>query len=255
MKDRPLQTRIIYGPIDSRRLGKSLGVNILPTAEKICSFDCLYCQYGFTAEKQDRAGARRVELPFPAEVAEELAAALALSGPLDAITLAGNGEPTLHPAFRQIAEAVAHQRDLHRPGVPVCILSNSSTLHDPNVQAAFQSIDRRVMKLDAGTEETFQKLNRPGPGLTLEKIAGGLAQLKPVEIQALFLDGPVSNTASKEIEAWLGHLEKIRPVAVQVYTFDRQPADQRLVQVSGERLEQIAAAVRSRLPKAKVTVY
>jgi len=255
MKERPLQSRIIYGPIDSRRLGKSLGVNILPTIEKTCSFDCLYCQYGFTAEKQDRAGARRVDLPYPAEVAEELSAALAISGPLDAITLAGNGEPTLHPSFRQIAEVVARQRNMHKPGVPVCILSNSSTLDDLNVRIAFQSIDRRIMKLDAGTEETFQKINRPGPGLTLNKIVEGLAKLGPIEIQALFLDGPASNTAAAEVEAWLGHLERIRPAAVQIYTFDRQPADPGLVQVSRERLEQIAAAARTRLPAAKVNVY
>ena len=255
MQDRPLQTKIIYGPVTSRRLGRSLGVNLLPTEQKVCSFDCLYCQYGFTEVYKVRRDAEGLRLPIPMEVAEALMDALPAAGPLDSITLAGNGEPTLHPHFRQIAEVVVRQRDMHKKGVPVSILSNSSTAEQMDVRLALARIDRRIMKLDSGTQATFEKINRPPPGTLLKRIVEALVQLKAVEIQALFIEGALSNSTPAEIEAWCGHLAQIKPVAVQVYTFDRQPADNTIRQVGRERLEQIAASARQAAPGADVKVY
>ncbi|HUU26770.1 MAG TPA: radical SAM protein [archaeon] len=255
MRARPLQTGIIYGPVNSRRLGRSLGVNILPTRHKVCSFDCLYCQYGWTASQSSRTALEKLKLPGVREVEKALTDALPSISNLDAITLAGNGEPSLHPSFTEIAQTAARLRDRYQPKVPVCILSNSSTIDDPRVQAAFEYIDRKIMKLDVGTQATFQKVNRPGKEITLEKIVQGLARIKPVEIQTLFFEGPVSNALPEEVEAWIGQLARINPAAVQVYTLDRIPADKALRPLSAGKLEKIAGEVRTRLPGVKVQVY
>jgi len=255
MKKRPLQTRIIYGPIRSRRLGRSLGVNILPTVRKVCSFDCVYCQYGLTPYKYNLAEARKLDLPSPGEVAESLQEALPQMGELDAITLAGNGEPTLHPSFAEIVEVVATLRDRYRPGVPLCVLSNSSTVEDPTVRSALDRIDRKIMKLDAGTQATFQLVNRPRPEVTLEKTVEGLVKIKPVEIQSLFFEGSLTNTTGREIEAWIEQLVRIDPLAVQIYTFDRIPADRSLQPLSRQALSEIARALGSHLPAAQVEVF
>jgi wyosine [tRNA(Phe)-imidazoG37] synthetase (radical SAM superfamily) len=255
MKERILQTQIIYGPVNSRRLGRSLGVNILPTERKVCSFDCIYCQYGFADQQYTSSGLEGLKLPGAEQVAEALKDALPTVGDLEAITLAGNGEPTLHPSFRQIAEAVSQVSKKNKPGVPVCILSNSSTVSQDSVQAGLSFIDRKIMKLDAGRENTFQKINMPRAGITLKKIVDGLARLEKVEIQSLFFSGPVTNASPEEVTAWLEQLALIKPVALQVYTMDRVPADRRVEPVDTEELERIAAQARARLPEADVIVY
>ena len=255
MKERILQTQIIYGPVNSRRLGRSLGVNILPTERKVCSFDCIYCQYGFAHHQYTLNGLERMNLPGAEEVAGALKDALAAAGDLDAITLAGNGEPTLHPSFSRIAETVSQISKKNKPGVPVCILSNSSTVSEDSVQAGLSFVDRKIMKLDAGTEDTFQKINMPRAGITLKQIVDGLARLQEVEIQSLFFSGPVTNASHEEVAAWLEQLALIKPVAVQIYTMDRVPADRRAVPVDTEKLERIAAGARARLPQADVIVY
>ncbi len=255
MEKRRLQRKIIYGPIESRRLGMSLGVNILPTEHKVCSFDCLYCQYGFTPTQKERWHVGGEALPSPGEVAMALMDALPSTGNFDVLTLAGNGEPTLHPEFFKICEVVVRQRNMYRPGLPVCILSNSSTVGSADVRAGLNMLERPIMKLDAGTQETFELLNRPRPGIHLDKIIDSLVKLSRLEIQTLFVTGPVDNSSEKEVAAWLGHLAVIKPQAVQLYTFDRIPADSALAAVGAERLEQIASMVRGQLPEAEVKVY
>ena len=255
MENRILQQDIIYGPINSRRLGKSLGVNILPTKNKVCSFDCLYCQYGFTSAQRERWHVGNQGLPTPGQVSEVLLGALSSHDDLDVITLAGNGEPTLHPQFRKICEVVVRLRNIHRKSLPVCILSNSSTVGSPDVRAGLKLLDRPMMKLDVGSQEVFEKLNRPRPGQRLEKILHGLVSLKKLEIQSLFVSGPVDNTTDEEVGLWLGHLARIGPSAVQIYTFERVPAESKLVPVSGDKLEEIAARVREGLPAADVQVF
>lgn len=255
MKERPLQTKIIYGPVQSRRLGRSLGVNILPTQWKVCTFDCLYCQYGWTCCQWEDQAADQLGLPAPDEVAEALETALLQQGQVDAITLAGNGEPTLHPRFGDIARLAAGVRDCRAPGVPLVILSNSSTLTMPEVREAFRLIDRPVMKLDAGSAGLFAAVNRPRSGIEFGSVIESLAALERVEIQSLFFDGPVNNTGPEDIDLWLDALVRVHPVALQVYSLDRTPAESRLLQVNRERLEEIAAAARSRLPGLRVDVF
>jgi len=255
MKARPLQTGIIYGPVSSRRLGRSLGVNLLPTERKVCTFDCLYCQYGWTSRHSDREALEKLDLPSVEQVAAELEPALAAAGNLEAITLAGNGEPTLHPQFEKIARTAAGLRDRLRPGVPVCILSNSSTLGTASVREGLKFVDRKVMKLDAGSQEIFTMVNRPAAGLQLKTVAGHLAAMAGVEIQSLFFDGSPTNADEASLACWLKLLEKIEPSAVQIYSLDRIPAEPALRTVERLRLEQIAGAVRERLPEADVQVF
>ncbi|MBN2288383.1 MAG: radical SAM protein [Candidatus Glassbacteria bacterium] len=255
MKARPLQAGIIYGPIDSRRLGRSLGINILPTSKKVCTFDCLYCQYGFTTCRYESETLKQFELPGTEQVTTELGQALALAGELDAITLAGNGEPTLNPQFAGIARAVAGLRDRLKPGVPVCILSNASTLDRADVREGLKYVDRKVMKLDAGTQKLYSAINRPSAGLKIDAVAGHLAGMEGVEIQSLFFEGPLSNADEVSVASWLDLLGRIGPAAVQVYTLDRTPADNSLRPVGRSRLEEIAAAARKRLPQAEVRAY
>ncbi len=256
MEERLLQRKIIYGPIDSRRLGKSLGVNILPTREKVCSFDCLYCQYGFTPAPQEHRPEGDETLPTPGQVAAALSEALPGHGDLDVLTLAGNGEPTLHPRFREICEVVVRRRNAYRPGLPVCILSNSSTVGSPDVRAGLKLLERPIMKLDAGTPETFEKLNRRSrPGVSLDRIIEGLGELENLEIQTLFVSGPVDNSSQREVRAWLGHLRALGPRAVQLYTFERVPAESTLVALGAGRLEEIASLVRGELPETDVRVF
>ncbi len=223
--------------------------------KKVCTFDCLYCQYGFTTCRYDRESLDRFELPTVEQVRSALEPALARAGELEAITLAGNGEPTLHPEFKEIAGATAELRDRLRPGVPVCILSNSSTLGTASVREGLDFIDRKVMKLDVGTQQVFSAINRPFDALQLETVVEHLAGMRGVEIQSLFLDGPLTNADDKSLESWLKLLERIAPAAVQVYTLDRIPAEHGLRPVGRERLEEIAGAARLWLPQTEVGVF
>ena len=255
MKNRPLQTGIIYGPVNSRRLGRSLGINILPTEKKVCTFDCLYCQYGWTSCRCDRETLEKLELPTVEQVQAELEPALAGIDDLDAITLAGNGEPTLHPAFKEIARTTAELKDRIKPEVPVCILSNSSTLGMASVREGLRFVDRKVMKLDAGTQSAFSAINRPSAPLQIETVVNHLSAMPGVEIQSLFFNGPLTNADEVSLASWLNLLERIVPAAVQVYSLDRTPADSALCTIGHRRLEQIAEAVRKRLPQARVQVF
>ena len=255
MKDRPLQTQIVYGPVDSRRLGRSLGVNVLPTQWKVCTFDCVYCQYGWTCCQYDREASSTLGLPTSEDVEEALEKALPLAGHIDALTLAGNGEPTLHPRFEDIARVTARARDRYAPGVPVVILSNSSTINDPKVRQAFRWIDRPVMKLDAGSLALFQAVNRPRPEIEYRVLVRSLAELERVEIQSIFFTGKVGNASEEAVASWLENLVLIAPAAVQVYSLDRTTAESGLIPVPRARLEQIAAAVRKRLPGSRVEIY
>lgn len=254
-KERKLQTQIIYGPVESRRLGRSLGVNVLPTQWKVCTFDCVYCQYGWTCCQYDRAESHVLGLPSAVDVEEELEMALPAAGRIDALTLAGNGEPTLHPRFEDIARVTAAARDRHSPGTPVVILSNSSTIADPSVRQAFRWIDRPVMKLDAGSEELFRAVNRPRPEIGFDSMIEALASLGNIEIQSMFFEGAMGNAGDEAVDRWLDILERIAPAAVQVYSLDRTTAESNLAPLTRESLERIAAAARQRLPGARVEVY
>jgi wyosine [tRNA(Phe)-imidazoG37] synthetase (radical SAM superfamily) len=231
-----LQSSIIYGPVKSRRLGRSLGVNVLPHSRKVCSFDCLYCQYGRTRPvTSDEAGGGG--FPGVNEILEAVEQALRnLPEPPDYITFSGNGEATLHPRFKELVTGLRRVRDAFSPRSKTAILSNSTTVSDPRIREALALLDVRIMKLDAGTEEMFAFYNRPPASITLKDTAAGLAALEDVTIQSLFTKGPDGNSAPGHISAWVEQVKTIDPVFVQVYTLDRSSPTKTLIPLNKNEL-------------------
>lgn len=239
-----LQRGIIYGPINSRRLGSSLGLNIMPTQYKLCPFNCVYCHYGWTDKQSLDVIDRLKDLPTPKQVSDALRASLEEMHRRDAkphyITFSGNGEPTVHPQFGEVVEAVRTVRDQLVPGVEVALLSNSTALQNQAIRAAIKRIDLPIMKLDAGTEDLFQKVNRPVSSITLEQIVSGLRQLDDFVTQTVLMRGTVDNATDQAVESWIKTIAEVRPREAQIYTVDRWPADPGLEKVHKERLHEIA---------------
>jgi wyosine [tRNA(Phe)-imidazoG37] synthetase (radical SAM superfamily) len=250
LKTISLQHGIIYGPVQSRRLGRSLGINLLPAEYKLCSFNCLYCQYGWTKNVTFTPGERLKDLPSVDAVAVALETALAElsrdNRTIDAISICGNGEPTLYPALAEVIVNVKKIRDRYRPHARVAILSNSSTVGDPAVRAALELLDLKIMKFDAGSEEMFRQLNHPAAPVYMGEIVAGLKQLKNTFLQSCFVQGRVTNADPDSVAMWIDKVREIHPLGVQLYTLDREPADKRIEKVSLTTLRWIAYAVRWR---------
>ena len=243
-----LQKGVIYGPVDSRRLGRSLGINLSPVSYKICSFNCVYCHYGWTKYLKPDLSGYTDDLPSVQEVEQELEKTLrSLSTSPEYITFSGNGEPTLHPDFGQVVDAVLEVKKRTGSGARVAILSNSTALADEAVLRALGKLDVRIMKLDAGTDEVLKRINRPARGITVDKIVGGLKRLGDVTLQSVFVDGEVCNTSDEDVKAWLDGVEEVRPISMQIYSLENAPAMSTLVGVPIERLNQIARRVNERI--------
>ncbi len=242
----PLQSGIIYGPVRSRRLGASLGVNILPDARKVCNFNCPYCQYGWTPAGRNGQPAAGDAWPPPGEVAAALDAALDRSGAIDRITLAGNGEPTLHPDFPAVVEQLRTVRDRRAPRARIAILSNASTVADAEIARALGRVDERYMKLDGGDQATLKAMN--GTTVPIRRIVEGLAGLDRVILQSMFTRDPkgrIDNTTPAALDNWLDAVRRVNPSAVHVYTIDRSPAFEALEAVPRRELNAIAERVRA----------
>lgn len=250
----PLQRGIIYGPVASRRLGRSLGVNLMPTAYKACSYNCIYCHYGWTKLKTDRMEALAKDLPSVEQVKAALAGSLASGVDPEYITFSGNGEPTLHPDFPQMVEVAVRLRDRFAPQAKTCVLSNATGLDRPAVVAALQMLDLRVLKLDAGAEQTWRVVNRPARGLQFERLLAGLQAVRDWVLQSVFFHGRISNAGPQEVEQWICRLSQLQPVAAQIYTVDRPAADGTLARVPVSVLEDIASRA-SRETGVPVQVY
>ena len=239
-----LQPGIIYGPILSRRLGRSLGVNLLPSNRKVCSFNCTYCQYGFTQELMLHP--IRSTLPKPPEVYAAVEAALKKPRSIDYLTFSGNGEPTIHPDFPEIVRGVKAIKDKLRPDAKLAILSNSSKVNDPEVAAALRLFDAPIMKLDAGDQDTFEAINQPFRGLEIDKIVKGLKRLPILFIQSVLVEGVVSNIKGEAFEHWVEKLVELHPRIVQIYSTERPTAQDELKCVSPKKLQEIAALLQER---------
>ncbi len=248
LKNWPLQSGIIYGPVNSRRLGLSLGINILPARYKLCSFNCVYCQYGWTLRPTLTPTEEISDLPSPQAVGCALEKALHQiirhRTRIDFMTFSGNGEPTLHPNFGEIVDVTKALRDKYVPQVKLAILSNSSMVGRTEVREALGKLDLKVMKLDAGTEELLHELNGPPAPFYLGEIVEGLKTLEDVRVQSLFVQGRVTNADPESVELWLEKLKEIQPSLVQVYTLDRPPADKKLWKVNVATLQWIVSQVR-----------
>jgi wyosine [tRNA(Phe)-imidazoG37] synthetase (radical SAM superfamily) len=243
-----LQTAIVYGPVVSRRLGRTLGVNLAPAGRKACNFECAYCRSAWTELPTRR------EWPDPAAVIGAVAHALEGCGEIDAITVAGNGEPTLHPAFASIAEGLFHARERFAPTAKLALVSNGSTLNRLEVVNALGRFDTRCMKLDAGDATTFRLMN--GPQIPLGRLIADLRNVGRLRLQSTFVHdakGLVDNTTPGAVDAWLEAVKRIRPEAVDIGTLDRMPArESSLQRVPPGLLEEIAARVRALAVPARV---
>ena len=240
----PLQAGIIYGPINSRRLGRSLGVNLSPSSLKLCSFDCIYCHYGRTGIKTlfpAEEGLPRVE-----EVLQAVDEALLAHREIDFVTFSGNGEPTLHPRFPEIVAGVCRLRDELRPGVKLAILSNSTGLHLPHVRETLGHFDAPIIKLDGGDPETWARINRPVSEVKLEQVLLGLEGIPGLIIQSVLLDGRVSNIRGQAFQAWLMALSRISPIQVQIYSTDRPVPEAGVERVPPAALRLLAREIRGR---------
>ena len=243
----PLLKGIVYGPVRSRRLGRSLGINVLPRDLKMCNMNCAYCQYGWTHGGPPRPGPARWPAPdrVEAAVSARLRQAERKGELIDRLTVAGHGEPTLHPGFEEIAERLCRLRDGLAPDVRLAILSNSTTAGRPEIRRALAMFDERYMKLDAGDPMTYARVNGAG---SFGAIVDALRNLPGVVVQAMFVaddSGDVDNTRDATLGAWLDAIDAIQPSRVQVYTLARAPALGGLQRPPARRLREIAERVRA----------
>lgn len=239
-----LQDGIIYGPIRSRRLGRSLGVNVLPCDYKLCSFDCIYCHYGRTEVKSTAPS--REHFPAAREVLAALERTLRNRQDFAAITFSGNGEPTLHPDFAELAAGARALRDRHAPLAKLVLLSNSSTAHRPGIREALGHFDLPVMKLDAGDARTLSRVNRPAAQVGIEEITGALRLVPNLTVQSVIVAGHLGNADDEAVERWLEALARIRPRAVQIYSSDRPVAETGVERVLPDDLQDLAGRVQAR---------
>ena len=236
----PLQDSVVYGPIRSRRLGASLGVNILPMSRKVCSSDCAYCQYGWTTREPSRE-----PLPRAPELLGEIDVALrahAQAGTrVDCITLAGNGEPTLHPELLELVIGLKALRDAHFAGAQVGILSDATQVMRPRVREALGYLDARYMKFDAADEATWRRINQPLVPVDFEAMLEGLRTLPEIVLQSMFIQGAYDNTDEPHLQRWVEAVGRIRPRSVHVYTVDRGTAAPGITEVPRATLQAIAS--------------
>lgn len=239
----------VFGPIHSRRLGVSLGVNLMPDDGKVCSFDCLYCEAGFNAQGKGSTG-----LPLRDQVRRQLESKLKSmhenGDTLDVITFSGNGEPTLHPDFPHVIEDTLALRDKYYPDAKVSVLTNSTMIFKPEVAEALKKADNNILKLDSAIEETMQLIDRPNsPGFTVEKVLEGLRQFEGTGIiQTMMLRGKhdgveVDNTTDAEIKALIAAYKRIQPREIMLYSLDRSTPEERLVKIDKEELSEIGLRI------------
>lgn len=235
----------IFGPIHSRRLGTSLGINLSPNDGKVCSFDCLYCEAGYNSQ-----GAGTTGLPRREKVKEQLRDKLVkmkeAGENLDVITFSGNGEPTMHPDFPGILDDVIALRDEFFPDAKVSVLTNSTRIFTPQVAEALKKADNNILKLDSAIEDTMQLVDRPtSSSFTVDKVVDSLKQFAGTGIiQTMILRGEhdgkkIDNTTPEELEALIKAYKEIRPKEIMIYSLDRSTPEEKLIKVEKPELESI----------------
>ncbi len=228
---------IVFGPIFSRRLGSSLGVNLLPSKGKLCNFDCVYCECGWN---RDGMGDRIFPKFEDIEAAlEEKMSRLAAEGtPVDSITFSGNGEPTIHPDFPKVIDVTLKCRDKYFPNAKVSVLSNATMIGRPAVAEALMKIDNPILKIDASTDELIMKINKPVGHYRLDEVVEAMMRFDGnFVLQTMFLRSPEFDTASPEaIEDWMNIVRKVRPREIMVYTIDRETPDKSLAKYTVDEM-------------------
>ncbi|MCA9319172.1 MAG: radical SAM protein [Planctomycetes bacterium] len=246
---------IIYGPVVSRRYGRSLGINPMPRTDKLCNFNCVYCQLGWTAPQQTGYAPDKSVFASPEEIASALrAVSRATLAEVDAIMICGNGEPTLHPRFSAMVDQLVAVRDTVAPRLPITLLTNGTRLSNPEIHAALSRLDQVAVKLDAGSLRKLKQIDMPREPVDLRVIAEATALLPRAVIQSCFVEGSVANTDEASIKDWLAALRFIRPERVDIYTISRTPPTDRVHGVSLATLEKIADRARP-IPGLEVRVF
>ena len=237
----------IFGPIHSRRLGSSLGVNLSPNDGKVCSFDCVYCEAGYNSQGAGTTGLPRRE-DVSRELEMKLKSMIEAGEHLDVITFSGNGEPTLHPQFAEIIDDTIALRDKYFPQVKISVLCNSTRLGDESVVAALRKVDNNILKLDSAITSTMRLIDQPAsPSFTSEGVIEQIAQFSgQCVVQTMFLRGEhdgkkIDNTTIEEVEALIKAYKRISPRQVMIYSIDRKTPEQQLEKVTREELEAIAS--------------
>ena len=239
----------IFGPIHSRRLGVSLGINLSPNDGKVCSFDCIYCEAGYNAQ-----GCGMTGLPIRERVKEDLRRKLSAmksnGDPLDVITFSGNGEPTLNPDFPGIIDDVIALRNEYYPEAKVSVLTNSTRIFSPQVAEALKKVDNNILKLDSAIEPTMRLIDQPtSKEFTVDKVVESLKQFKGEGvIQTMMLRGEhdgkkVDNTTPEEVAALIEAYKKISPREIMLYSLDRSTPEEKLVKVEHDELVKIGRRI------------
>ena len=242
--------KIIFGPVKSRRLGISLGVNLLPVGCKICNFDCIYCECGFTIPLKDKNNA----LPTREEVYQALKSKLyemRQNGELlNVITFAGNGEPTIHPLFSDIVDDTIQLRNTYFPTTAISVLSNSTMLDDQAVVKALKKVDQNILKLDSGLVSTIEILNRPIGKVDIKKLIEQFKQFNgKLIIQSMFTKGSINgkwvdNTTEEDLQSWAAIIKEIQPQMVMIYTIERDTPFEGLKKINEKELEGISLRIK-----------
>ena len=242
----PLKSGIIYGPVKSRRLGRSLGLNLSPVRYKLCSFNCVYCQYGWTDVSTLDTVPYEKDFPTVEDFGRVLERVLVehSNEGIDNITFSGNGEPTLHPRFPELVDTAGRLKKRYCPAARLGVLTNSSTVTMGQVRSALDRLDFKIMKLDAGDVETFQEINRPCPQVEYQEILENLKSMENVTLQTMFVDGAFQNIDERKIASWIERVGEIKPVQAQIYSLHRPSAASSLQEVPAEKLEEIATRTR-----------
>ena len=241
--------KIVFGPVQSRRLGVSLGINLLPLEKKYCNFDCIYCECGRNIHQE----MKKISLPVRQDIytaLERKLTAMQRANQLpDAITFAGNGEPTIHPDFAEIIDDTVELRNRFAPQSKISVLTNASMLHRQNVVNALKKTDLPILKFDSALDATIELLNQP------EKKTPALRLLEQIQafgkqciVQTMFVQGAycgqtVDNTTPAELDAWERAILTIRPAQLMIYTIARNTPTDTLCKISGEKLREIAARI------------
>lgn len=228
---------IVFGPIFSRRLGSSLGVNLLPSKGKLCNFDCVYCECGWNKDGiAERVFPRLSEVEAAME--EKMFKAAADGVPVDSITFSGNGEPTMNPDFPEIIDVTLKLRDRYFPQAKVSVLSNATLIGRPAVAQALMRVDNPILKIDASSDELIRQINKPVGQYRLEDVIEAMMKFEGrFVLQTMFLKSPDFDTASPvALEKWMEIVRKVKPREIMVYTIDRETPDKSLTKYTVEEM-------------------
>ena len=235
-----IREETVFGPIFSRRLGSSLGINLLPVNGKICTFDCIYCECGWNKDGRDDT-----RLPKAAEVCEALETKLKQlvkeGTPVDSITFSGDGESTINPDFPRIIDDTLVLRDKYYPKAKVSVLSNATQVHRPEIFTALRKVDNPIMKIDAPTNALIEKINHPAPGYDVNRVVEALKQFNgDFVLQTMFLKSKDFDSSSPEVlNGWMDIVRLLKPREVMAYTIDRPTTEEGLQKFTVEEMRSL----------------